>query len=646
MLNISKGIAAVILLSVIHFYLYGSEYVKRIDYRLYDLTSMLVGKVTTVDDSSYSVIVDIDEKSIQKFGQWPWSRVIDAELINLIHKLSPSAIGVNIMFPEEDRLSPLIIQKFYQKFFDISFDLTPLPPKFQDNDKLLSQAIRNSNTTLPIYLHNGLYSLEHCEEIRYKENVFFKQETMLLANEVLCNHVSIQDKVENFGFLNAWEDSDGILRRVPLFMKYKEEVFPSLALATLLSFYDEVEVNRVEETVLVNFFVARPKIISASEILMGEVAKSDIQGKVVILGSSVIGTGTSYKTPMGKEVFESMIHAYVIDNILDNQLLIQPTYYKKINIIFSLVLSLTMIFFLSERNYLQAFFIFISVGSLSLLSMFIMYVNGVYISLGYFWTPFFSLFILWIIYHLRVLSKEKTEQDKFLIRQSKLATMGEMISLIAHQWRQPLSVINGTVLNMDMDYRNEKLNVKKFDNYLNDIEGITAYLSRTIEDFTDFFSKNKQAQPFKLSKIIEQSIHLSSLPLSNNIKIIYRNSMNIEVIGYASELLQSLLVLLTNASYACQKNLETIGEGKIFINVVKLDTSIVIVVEDNAGGVAKKDMKKIFDPYFTTKEKHNGTGLGLYILKLIVEDSMNGNVSLRNGKKGAIFSIEIPMNLE
>jgi signal transduction histidine kinase len=224
--------------------------------------------------------------------------------------------------------------------------------------------------------------------------------------------------------------------------------------------------------------------------------------------------------------------------------------------------------------------------------------------------------------------------------------MGTMISLIAHQWRQPLSSINGTVLNLDIDFRNEKLDSKRFDNYLNEIEQTTAYLSETISDFRDFFSQNKKSEEFELNKVIEQAQHLSALSKNDQIDVIYRTKETLTIDGFSSELVQSLLVLLNNAIYICKANISTIGRGEIFIDVFTENQKVRISVSDNGGGIAKKDIKKIFDPYFTTKDKHNGTGLGLYILKLIIEDSMNGKVSVKNGKKGAIFTLEIPIHLK
>jgi signal transduction histidine kinase len=646
MLNLSKSFFAIALLILIHFYFYGSTYVKEFDYKLYDLTSMIFNKFQKKESATYSVIVDIDEKSIQEFGQWPWSRIIDAELINSIHRMSSSAIGVNILFPEEDKLSPISMQKFYQKYFNTKIELNALAPELQDNDKLLSEVIKSTNATLPLYFQNKFYSAEHCQAMSYKKNIFSKVESSFKVDELLCNHPSLQDKVQNFGFINTWSDSDGIFRRVPLFMQYKKEVFPSFALATLLSFYQDLEFNKREDMVLVNFALNRPKVLSASDVLNNEVLKRDIQGKVVILGSSVVGLNSNYKIANGEYVSNSMIHGMLVDNMLNNLLLIQPVFYKKMNMTFSFLLSLTILLFLSRKSYILIFMMLLGLGSISLASVFFMYGEGVYISIGYLWIPFISFFIVLMAYHLRVISKEQQEQEKLFIRQSKLASMGEMISLIAHQWRQPLSAINGTVLNMDMDYRKEKLDKESFNKYLDDIEMTTEFLSKTINDFTDFFSKNKEAHFFNLSSVINQAKGLSLNTLICNVEVICEQNKEIEIKGYASELVQSLLVLLNNAMYVCQQNLHKVEQGKIFIRVSKVGKNVLISVEDNGGGIAKKDIKKIFNPYFTTKKKQNGTGLGLYILKLIVEDSMNGKISVVNTQEGAIFTIQIPINME
>jgi signal transduction histidine kinase len=644
-LNFFKGLLLTTVLVLIHFYAYQSEYVKRIDYKFYDLSTTLFNQMKE-ESEAYSVIVDIDDKSLQEYGQWPWPRVLDAQLINTINYYAPVAIGVSILYSESDRTSPSSIKKFYEEYLDLELTFGEFPEQLQDNDKLLNYEILNANVTLPIYLKNGFGSAKHCTQMQYRHNVFRNIEPLLKGNGLMCNDKVIQEGINNFGFINASEDSDGILRRVPLFMEYNEQVFPSFALATILSFYEGMHAYEDEETVLVNFTRETPKVISVADVFNGNFSQDDFIGKVVVLGSSAVGLTPKYQTPFGEAVSSSMVNALLIDNMLSNTLITQPDYYKQVNLLLSFVVVLLLYFLLAKKHYFYIVMLVLVLGFISFTVLFFEYLHGTYISLGYLWVPLLTLLIFFVLYHLRVLNSEQQEQEKLFIRQSKLASMGEMISLIAHQWRQPLSSINGTVLNLDLDYRKEKLDPERFEHHLNEIEQRTAYLSSTITDFREFFSHNKESEEFGLSKVIEQAIHLSSLSGSDKVDIIYRKQEPLIIDGFSSELVQSLLVLLNNAIYVCKSKIESIEYGEIYIDVLSEAKKVFISVSDNGGGIPKKNLKQIFDPYFTTKDKHNGTGLGLYILKLIVEDSMNGKVSVKNGEKGAIFTIEIPKRVK
>lgn len=640
-----KTLFIITLLLVVHVSIYQNDYLERIDHRIYDLTTSLVDLLEEKDEA-YSVVVDIDDESLEDYGQWPWPRVLDAELIKIIDSSQPIAIGVNILFPEVDRTSPSAIQEFYKTYLGLELSLSQFPEHLQDNDKLLHSAIVNANVTLPIHLQNKLNTKEHCDAMRYQENIFKDIEVSSSGNSLLCNDKVLQEGVENFGVINASKDSDGVFRRLPLFMRYKEQVFPSFALATILSFDPSREINTQEDTVLLNFTKESPKVISASRVLQGKFNPEDFKGKIVILSSSVVGLSVAYETPLSQMLSNGVVNALLIDNILSNSFLTQPKYTKKINLFISFVFLLIFYFLLSKKHYFYLSMLLVSLMFISLITLFFNYLNGIYISLGYLWVPLLGGLVLFVLYHLRALSQEQQEQEKLLIRQSKLASMGTMISLIAHQWRQPLSAINGTVLNLDIDFRNEKLDAPRFDHYLNEIEQTTAYLSETITDFRDFFSHSKESEKFELIKVIEQAKHLSLLSSEDAVDVLYRNKEEIIIDGFSSELVQSLLVLLNNAIYVCKSKLETIGRGKVWIDVRREDQKVFIMVSDNGGGIPKKNIKKIFDPYFTTKDKHNGTGLGLYILKLIVEDSMNGKVSVKNGKKGAIFTIQLPISIK
>ena len=643
MLSIPRYIGAVLLALIIHLYFYQSTMMKELDYKFYDLTQLLFSD-TKAEISSYSVIIDIDEKSLQKLGQWPWPRVINAKLIDTINKMNPSALGINILFPEKDRTSPLVMKEFYRKFFNLNIHLDDFPIELQDNDKLLAQSIQQSRATLSTYFHDSPYTDRHCQKLLYKEDLFKTIKTDLNTPSLLCNYETLQNKVENFGFINASVDSDGIFRRIPLFVDYQNHIFPSFALATILSFDKYINLKNENNSILVNF-ATKPKVFSAIDILNGKVSANEIQGKIVILGSSLVGLSPKYLTSTGKKISSSMIHASVVDNILENSFLVENKIHKIVNLLISFFLSLLIVVLLFKRFYLYVIALFFFTIIVSFSYLFNSYLAGIYISIAYLWIPFLLFFILILVYHTNFIEHEKQEQEKLLIRQSKLASIGEMISLIAHQWRQPLSAINGSVLNIDINLRKQNLYNKELDKQLNEIEETTDYLSKTIHDFTDFFLVDKRKETFLISDAITQSERLIALSNYKDVHIIYKSEKDIKLTGYRSELIQSLLILLNNSIYACQENLDHTGQGEIIIDTYVRKELLSICIEDNGKGIDKKNIKKIFNPYFTTKNRQHGTGLGLYILKLIIENSMNGKIFVRNGKKGALFTIEIPKNI-
>jgi len=249
-----------------------------------------------------------------------------------------------------------------------------------------------------------------------------------------------------------------------------------------------------------------------------------------------------------------------------------------------------------------------------------------------------------LAYKIRLIQQEKRNQSSLLIQQNKLASMGEMISIIAHQWRQPLSEINGIVLEIDVDNRKKKLDDKRLNRYLNEIEDSTAYLSGTISDFMNFFKHDKSVNYFYISDAIHRAIKLLSLShKKNSIEIIVEIEENIELYSYQSELIQALLILMNNSMDAM--SIHKIYKPKIIINSKRDNERILITIEDNAGGIPIDIIDKIYNPYFTTKHESKGTGLGLYILAMLIEKSMQGFVNIENINEGVISTLSIPINI-
>ena len=237
--------------------------------------------------------------------------------------------------------------------------------------------------------------------------------------------------------------------------------------------------------------------------------------------------------------------------------------------------------------------------------------------------------------------EEVKEKEKLMISQAKSAAMGEMITMIAHQWRQPLSEI--TMINNNL-MAELLLGDKSSESMKEDIESsfdILEHLSKTIDDFASFFKPTKVKDKFFLSDMFESVLHmLSNVLKKNSIEVFIDSTQEIEVYTYQRELLHVFLNLLNNSKDAFVENNIDINNRIINIKVSKDVENITIEVCDKAGGIKEESLDQIFNPYFSTKSK-NGTGLGLYISKVIVEEHLDGKISAYNSVGGVCFVIKL-----
>ena len=236
---------------------------------------------------------------------------------------------------------------------------------------------------------------------------------------------------------------------------------------------------------------------------------------------------------------------------------------------------------------------------------------------------------------------ELKKNEKILLEQSKLAAMGEMVSVIAHQWRQPLSAIGSIITRLKLKYNLKDIDLSTYDEKLTQINNYIQYMSNTIDHFRDFLIKDSKKDLIKLEQIVNDTYSLiqNSFDLIG-IKVIINPSESLENIYlYKNDLIQVILNILNNAKDALVLN--NISNPQITIKFSQIDAFQIIEIEDNAGGIDLNIIEKIFNPYFSSKEKKNGTGLGLYICKIIVEKHLNGEISVKNTKNGALFSIKI-----
>lgn len=237
------------------------------------------------------------------------------------------------------------------------------------------------------------------------------------------------------------------------------------------------------------------------------------------------------------------------------------------------------------------------------------------------------------------------EKDHIMFQQSKMASMGEMLRNIAHQWRQPLSVISSSASGLKLKHELEILHQEEIPEFCDGILKSSKYLSDTIDDFTDFFKNQNQKANFSIKDAIQRAIILSSASLKNNDIELKTQIEEVSIYGVENEFVQVLLNLINNAKDAL-KNIK-IENKTITIKSLIEKNLLKISIKDNAGGVPLKFIDKIFEPYFTTKDKLQGTGIGLYMSQEIITNHLNGTIKVLNYKnkeqKGAEFIIEIPL---
>lgn len=238
--------------------------------------------------------------------------------------------------------------------------------------------------------------------------------------------------------------------------------------------------------------------------------------------------------------------------------------------------------------------------------------------------------------------KDLEEQQNILVEQSKSAAMGEMISMIAHQWRQPLQAVSILIQKLPLtkvlegDISDELLN-----QVVDDIGNQLEYMSKTIDDFRDFFLPDKPKEKVALIEVINKALDfLLFMTKIDSIEIAIDSRTDIEIFVHVNELVQVLINLIKNArDILIEKDIKN---RKIFIKFYEEPEYLVLELEDNAGGIPEDIIKKIFEPYFSTKSDKNGTGLGLYMCKTIIEKHSKGKLSVSNSKIGAVFKIKLP----
>ena len=242
-----------------------------------------------------------------------------------------------------------------------------------------------------------------------------------------------------------------------------------------------------------------------------------------------------------------------------------------------------------------------------------------------------------LIFRVNEEVEKNRQKDKTMLHQSKLAQMGEMISMIAHQWRQPLSAISATSGSMSLKAQLGTLEKETLIELSQKITDYAQHLSVTIDDFRNFFREDKVKNKTSLEAIVSGTLTIVKPTLENaEIKLLVQKVSDTEINTFVSEVQQVVLNIIKNAEDALIE--KKIQNPEIIIKI----EGTTITISDNAGGIPEDLLEVIFEPYFSTKTKKDGTGLGLYMSKTIIQEHCDGNLSVSNNENGAVFKIDFP----
>lgn len=243
------------------------------------------------------------------------------------------------------------------------------------------------------------------------------------------------------------------------------------------------------------------------------------------------------------------------------------------------------------------------------------------------------------------------EKEKLIAQQSKMAAMREMLESIAHQWRQPLSTISTAASGITLNKEFDNLTDDKLLEYTNVIVDNTQYLSKTIDNFKNYFNIHNEVTVFNLKDTTEKVLNLVGYRLNETKAEVILNSDDVQLEGLENEFIQSIINILNNSIDAFYK--KEMPKRYIFIDIVKESKSVTVKIKDNAGGIDQDIIDHIFEPYFTTKHQSTGTGMGLFMVYEIIIKHFNGNIKIVNTQyeykdnfhEGAEFVIQIPLKV-
>jgi len=401
--------------AALHTLIYFSGMIPFFDFRFFDVLSTME-VVPLAPENASTVVVEIDEQSLQDLGQWPWPRIILAKVLQEILSQKPAAVGFDIFFPEPDRTSPVQLKKFYRKVLGVEVKVDGFPAAFDDHDLVFADTIASGPTVLPLFISkqgdpqaNDSLADKYLLKIPPELNI-------PNSNQILFNIPVLQKAASGFGFINASIDSDGVFRRQPLIIRYHKSGLPCLAIAMLAQIDPDIKItppknccspltlqfaNRTVSTnhkgVILNplYRTNSFKRVSASDLVRKTLPNGLFTGKMVLIGASAAGLFDHFITARGEILPGVFVHAALLENIIHGKGFYQLELSKLIALALSCLFSIIIIYFVIRRCYLVSWVLYAGFSFSSVILARFMISRGMYISLGYFLTPFsFNFFVI------------------------------------------------------------------------------------------------------------------------------------------------------------------------------------------------------------------------------------------------------------
>ncbi len=678
--SLVPGLFMTLLMAVLAFI--QPDFMKSLQFKVYDFFLRTHPQEKTSD---LPVVVTLDEETIRNFGQWPWPRYRMALLAEKIRRLGAASIGLDIMFPEPDRTSPVVLQKELLRDLKVQVRVTGLPHELKDHDQVLARVLRHGPFVLSYAFlfqnHSPPPPSEFCHLNPLKAAIikppggWDPADHLLSGDGVICTLKVLSEAAGSSGFVNTLPDDDGVIRRSPLLVSYEGKLYPSLAVANLMRAMNlqnmtlRIEADgsilmRLGQRVIpldrygclwISFRAQGTTIdrISAGDILNDKIPAERLKDKIVFVGTTAAGIGDQHTTPMRSSFPGVEIQAAILDNMVTGQFITRPAWPDITRLMLVVFSGLLLSFTFFPRNPLWSV-LGVAILSLTLWwgSLWVFSTRGIFIS------PLMPLLTVGAVFLLlnfsslmRALSRAKGLRLSKLKADEVSRFKSEFLANMSHEIRTPMNAVMGlSHLALQTD-----LTPKQAD-YLNKIQNSSNSLLGIINDVLDF-SKieagklDMETVDFRLEDVLDNLNSLMAFKAKEKglaflFKIDPRTPSHL--LGDPLRLGQ----ILTNL---CNNAMKFTDQGEVMVELQVLEKNgngitLEFSVRDTGIGLSREQSEKLFQPFTQadrgTTRQYGGTGLGLSISKRLV-GMMGGDIRVESQPgRGSTFLFTAQFGLQ